>query len=182
MIPGGFFFLANIIYQELYPLHRRRSARFLAFCFFCGLTGGVLAAVRLDSCNFSLMRGIGSDPSSIVGLMILLLIPFLISLSAFWIDPIFLFPICFVRAFLFGFVHLCLLGCYPMGGHWIRWLLLFSDILSLPVLYFFWYRRALGYPVSLIGTAGLAVFLCGIGIFDFYLVMPFAQLMILQKG
>ena len=171
------------VYPESYPNIRRTSARFLAFSFLIGFVCGLYAGLQMDEALFPLMCGMVVDSVSIVRLIGMLLIPFVISTSAFWIDPAFLFPICFVRAFLFAFVHLCLLGYYGESGYVLRWLLLISDSLCLPVLYFFWHRIFSGHPLNIAKLLAVYTLVCGIGFFDFYTVAPlWAKLQILQKG
>lgn len=170
-------------FQVFYPSSSKRSARFLAFSFLLGLTCGIVACLQMDVQLFSLMRGIIADSVSIVCLIVSLLIPLLVSLSAFFVDPVLLFPICFARAFLFAFVHMCLLGCFGAQGWLIRWLLLFSDIISLPVFYFYWHRRLASNAVNFGSFLFAAAALCIIGSFDYYAVSPFRTgLLILQKG
>lgn len=169
--------------QESYSPSRRTSARFLAFSFLTGFLFGIYAGVFQDASLFPMMCGIINDSVSIVCLIGILLIPFVISASAFWIDPAFLFPICFLRAFLYAFIHLTLLRHYSDCGFVIRWLILTSDCLSLPLLYLFWYRRISGYSLNLATLITVCAMVCGIGFFDFYTVTPFwTTLLILQKG
>jgi len=161
----------------------RGSAWFLAFFFLCGLMCGVIACFGCGPEYSSLMRSCSRNTVSIVGLILSLMLPFLISYSCWVLNPLFLFPVCFCRAFLFGFVHFGLCTFCGDGGWLIRWMVCFSDCFSLPFLYFFWYRCLAGRGISQLCRFTPAGLLILIGILDFYLISPnVVGFLSLQKG
>lgn len=70
------------------------------------------------------------------------LLPFL--LSAFAVSfsrPAWLLLICGMKATLFSFCCVILCLCYGQAGWLARWIFLFFDVCSLPLLFFYWLRN-----------------------------------------
>ena len=147
----------------------RRSAWVLAFFFLLGLIAGTMAGTYADPDTFSRMRGGVRPYVSIVRLMMMLLLPFLISAAAFLLDAAFVFPICFCRAFLLGYVHSCLFRHLGISD-WLLWAL--PDPLSVPLLYGFWSSLLSCRKDRWLNCIGCLVSIFWIGIGYFYIVMP----------
>jgi len=175
--------MARILHRQFSLGSCRASAWFLAFFFLWGLVCGVSACRGCGPEFAALMRGLPWEAVSIVGLILCLLFPFLISFASWVLDPVLLFPICFCRAFLFGFVHFGLFLSLGDGGWLLRWLVLFSDSISLPLLYCFWHRRLSGRSLTFLCCLALTALLIFIGTVDFYLILPkLGAFLSLQKG
>ena len=160
----------------------RVSAWVLAFSFLFGLVSGVLACCGCGPEFASLMRGLPSDTVSIVGLILCLTFPFLLSFTSWVLNPWLLFPVCFCRAFLFGLVHGGIVLFWDAGGWLLRWLIIFSDCLSLPLLYCFW-LSCLGNRVFFRRIFVSLTLIMIIGTVDFYLIWPkLGAFLSLQKG
>ena len=125
-------------------LIRRKRKLFLASVWICGLYFGSFAASQ-DSALVSLMRTAAQTRVSIVSLLPVLLLPFLISAFAVSISkPWLIIPVCFVKAFSFGFQVGGIAAAFGNAGWLARILLLFSASCSVPVLYWFWLRHFSG--------------------------------------
>ncbi len=115
---------------------------FLAFFWFSGLLLGALSFSDAGICNTSWMLGASNGTVSIVSLLCVNILPFLFSAFAVYIfRPFLLWIICFWKGFQFSFVSLGVLCCYPDSGWLVRWFLMFSDIFSLPLLFWFWHKH-----------------------------------------
>lgn len=113
----------------------------LAFVWSLGFLAG-LSVFKLSAPSFiSLMHGFSFGSVSIVGLIISVTFPFLISaLAVLYSKPLLVFTVCFLKAFFFTLVSISVILCYGSGGWVIHRLAMAHEVLSLPILYTFWYR------------------------------------------
>lgn len=154
---------------------RRRRRIFLAFCYLAGLVAGVILAAQADSSFSSWMRTAVFQRVSIVSLLSVLFLPFLISAFAvFYGWSFLLYPICFLKSLSFGY---CCAGISILFGAagWLGcWLLLFSQLLAMPILLFYWMRHIDGLQKPLLSEAALlASILYLVGSLDHCLISPF---------
>lgn len=150
---------------------------FLAFIF--GFTCGVfLCFVQCDSMIFW-MRGFPEKSVSIIWFPLSILLPFLISGLLRHYCPGLLFSVCFCKAFLFSAVHLSLMLSYGGAGWLIRWLFLFGDCITFPIIILYWRRCLLGRTVRYLP---LLCSLIIIGMVDNMVICPFGRALLLQKG
>ena len=71
----------------------------------------------------------------------LTLLPFFLSVAAAYFSrPICLFYLCGIKAIWFAACCFLLCLCYGRSGWLARWLFLFFDVCSLPLLFFYWLR------------------------------------------
>lgn len=158
------------------PLQPRKWRRMiLALCYCAGLAAGAFAAVQAEESLVSWMRTVQLQRVSIVSLLVVALLPFLISAAAVLIAQVRLFyPVCFLKAFSFGF---CAGGVYLVFGSagWlVCGLLLFTDLCSMPLLYLFWQRYIDGSRRLALTDAVLpASLLFLIGSLDHCIITPF---------
>lgn len=154
---------------------RRGSSVFLALSWLSGFFFGSLIFYITGSSFSSLMRGVIYGSVSIVGLMSVSVLPFLISAFAVYISkPSLLLIVSFGKAFLFSFVSLGIMDGFASTGWLIRWLLMFSDLISLPVLYWFWNRHISGDIPFSAAESLLVLSLCIlVGSVDYCYVSPF---------
>lgn len=124
------------------PHRRRKGRRFLlACCWIAGLLCGAWTGLSADSFLFLWLRGILWATPSMAGLLCVVLLPFLLStLVVFLFRPGLLLLVCFGKAFLYAFASVSVLLAFGSAGWLFRWLLLFSDCVCAPVLYWFWLR------------------------------------------
>ena len=154
---------------------RKGSTIFLALYWCLGLLTGVLFFHAYGSSFSLMMRSILQDSVSIVDLLSVGLYPFLFSAFAVLISsPWLLLPIAFFRAFLLSFVSAQILASFGSAGWLLRPLLLFSDVLSAPLLYFYMHRclsSKFYHPVC-----SFFLILCSsllIGSLDYVYILPF---------
>ena len=120
---------------------RRNRILLLASFFLFGLSGGAALAGNTGSSFLLWMRTVSFDRVSIVSLCFSLLLPFLFSAFAvFFFHPRVLFFACFFKGFSFGFCCAGLLHLFSPAGWLVCWLILFSDLAVLPILWWFWIR------------------------------------------
>ncbi len=109
----------------------------LASFWLIGVVVGCILAIS-DPVSFSLMRSACETRVSILWLSILSILPlFVVSVVVYYRLHYLIFPICALRAFNFGY---CVCGVYlsfGSAGWLVCGLLLFSSLLSVPVLFWF---------------------------------------------
>ena len=168
--------MASILHNSIYAFRRKGSTMFLAFSFFLGLVFGLFVFCCSGEPLYSMMRRCLFSSVSIVGFLSGATLPFLLSaLAVFFSKPCLTYLISFVEAFLFCYVSLLIIFVFQPAGFFVRFLLLFGDFLSLPVLYFFWHRSLSENPIK--DFSGIFLFLstgCLIGCFDYCLISPFS--------
>lgn len=124
-------------------IHSRRIYRpLLAFLIFLGLLCGVVLTVDPEPVSLTLMRTASFSRVSIVRLMTVLLVPFILSaFSVYTSSSFLLFPVCAIKAFSFGCCARMVTSSFGNAGWLVRWLLLFSSGMSLPLLIWFCMRH-----------------------------------------
>lgn len=124
---------------------RKRSTLILAFSWILGLLAGAfLSCVSSDSVS-ELMGGCFNASVSIVTLSQAYMIPFLCSALAVFLSSPWLLPvICFGKAMLFSFVFSGLNYAWGASASFACCVIMACDLLSMPLLYFWWLRNASG--------------------------------------
>lgn len=162
------------------PSFRRERTMILAFVWILGFLLGSCSFALADNLFSSLMRGMSLDSVSIVNLLWPVLLPFLFSAFAVFISqPWLLLPVGFLKAFSFSFVSMGVIFCFGSAGWLFRLLLMFGDLLSVPLL--FWYmRRHFAADPRFSAPECMVVFsLCLlIGSIDYGYILPFLADMI----
>lgn len=114
---------------------------FLSFCWTGGLLSGIWLWYSSGGSLSSLMRSSLYGSVSIVRLVFILLLPFLLSAFAVLFSSRWLiYPIAFGKGVFFAFVSMGVFSCFGCAGWLIRLFLCFSEIVSLPLLYWLWIR------------------------------------------
>lgn len=118
---------------------------FLVFFWISGLLFGILCYAKAGTFYSSLMPGALHGTVSIVSTLCVSILPFLFSCFSLCISmPFLLLVICFWKAFQFSYVSLGVMCCFSVSGWLIRWFLMFSDMVCLPLLFWFWHRHISG--------------------------------------
>ena len=129
------------------PVFRRDSGsifrRFLVFVLACFWLGGIVSGIALAQNGkpviFPLMCRTWFSPVSIVCFFGVLLLPFLFSAFAVFIsEPWLLFLVALVKGYSFSYVSFGMLLTHPCDGWLLRQLFMFSDLLCLPFLFWYW--------------------------------------------
>ena len=153
-----------------------RTARTkLAVLWLLGLLSGSLVSLSAGTLLAPTMRSAVSGGMSIFGLLAALLLPLLFTAMAVFISqPALLFPVVFLKGFLFSFTGSGVLAAFGTSGWLIRVLLMFSDLLVLPLLWWVWIQVFSGERNTVLRCNALAfVIAVVIGCFDYTLVAPF---------
>ena len=172
----------RFLHSRLPVMLRKYAVSCLACSWILGLFFG-LWAVRYTAFDPSVLRAsfLNYTPISIISVALL---PVLISVLAVFTEQSWLVLVVgFLKAFGFSYVSYLVTSGYGAAGWLIQFLVMFSDCLSLPFLWWFWCvllksERLCGsllFPAAIAATA--------IGILDFRVISPFlSTLQILQKG
>lgn len=153
----------------------RYSSWILFACWFTGLGVGILTAIHTSDILTTLMRSAVSQPVSISGLMIAVFLPFLftalaVSVSESWLLPL----ICGCKAFSFGYCACGVSLTFGQSSWLLQFLLMFSDHLSVPMLYLFCLRNLKGRSAGLSADVLLFGGWCALVVFmDHRFVSPF---------
>ena len=125
----------NRFYPQILMGCSHRSCKFLIVtCWCAGFAGGFFLATDAGF-YYSLMRACCDSRVSIVNLLIVPCFPFLISAIAVYFSSRPLLYLCaVVKMFCFGFCLCAVSRSFPGAGLLMCILLLFADILTLPVL------------------------------------------------
>ena len=153
---------------------RRCSCKMLlAFLWVVGFICGCLCAAGADNVA-SLMRACCVAGVSIVGLFLVPFLPFLITAAAVYFSaPFLVYLTGFCKAFLLGFCVCAVHSGFAEGGWLVSMLLLFTDMLTIPVL--FWFQRcAVCNPGKGIIKCGALAFVwfAAVSAVDFFWIVP----------
>ena len=153
---------------------RRVSAMVLAFTLLLGYLLGSFCVGCAESSLFLLMRTGAKAGVSIVCLLPVLILPFLCSAIAVYIGLKWLIiPIAFLKAFLFSYLCCHILMLFPDSGSLFTVLFLFTDILSLPLLCWFWFRCICSREVGIRTVLAVILNISGIGFLNYQVISPF---------
>lgn len=146
----------------------------LAFAFASGLAAGAILSLSSDKASLFWIRGAAEANGSTIGLVSVTLLPFVFSVVAVYANRVWLlFPIAFCKALSFGRISLDIFRAFGSAGWLMRILLMFSDILCLPLLVFLWIRYGLRRKHLHLGTALYFVILAAaICVFDSWFIAP----------
>ena len=110
-----------------------------------GLIFGTIMAAAASDAYFLLMRIAPKSTVSIIGLAVTVLLPFLLTAFAVLSDrSLWLYPICFTKVFAFAFSGYGISAAYGSAAWLVRFLFQFSDILTIPILFWFTFRHHKG--------------------------------------
>lgn len=154
---------------------RKSSGILLALFWCCGLLVGIGLASGASEHLVSAMRRAAGIPVTILGLLLMTVFPFLISTFAiFRSDPRLLLVIAFLKAVCFGCCSFGISLAFGSAAWLVRFLLLFSDGCTIPVLYWYWLQHISGVrSVSRWELCVLSGFYLLIGSIDYCLISPF---------
>ncbi len=153
----------------------RYRVAILAFFWIVGLLCGVSFASVAKDFDFPQMRSLAYSRVSIAGLAAVLVFPLTISAVAVYLNvPVFLFPICFLKAFSFGYCLYSISVAFGDAGWLVRVLLLFSDSCMMVPLLWFWCRHQGRKRKSIKRDLTVCTsFAALIGVTDYYLISPY---------
>ena len=167
--------MGRFLHLKLPFLSRRGPRMVLALSWFLGLLMGAVVSAAASESLVPLMRAAAAGCVSIDRLLTAILLPFLLSALAVYLqEPWLLLLIAFGKAFLVSFLGFGLMAAYGSAGWLLRWLLMFGDCCSLPLLFWYWLRHISGLrKFTIAGTAPVLLVAVAIGSFDYCIVSPF---------
>lgn len=144
-----------------------------------GLVFGFFIAMSLSSDNLSLIRSVKYSGVSILGFLISLLLPLLISMVAAWLRlPHVILPLAFLKAFSYSFSATGIALAFGEAGWLIYRLYLFSDSCMCVVFIWFCDRIISQFTVNWKKDAFLSFIASGFIFFaDLSLVTPLLELL-----
>ena len=153
----------------------------LAFVWFLGLESGRLYAAQTSNTYLLLMRVAAMTRPSIIGLAVSVLLPFLITIgSVYFARPSIIYILAFLWAELFGYSSACLQLMFGSAGWLIRFLLLFTQCFTAPLLCWLMIRYIGGIKPSFLRDSLIAVSIAlTIGTIDYFIISPFLTALIL---
>ena len=159
--------------RKLSSRWEKHSGIILASFWCAGLLLGILAAASAGQDFATKMRSAASQPVSTVPFLVYA--PFLLSAIAIHLrQPWFILPCCFIKAFIFGFCAFAVTLAFGQSGWLVRFLFMFSDSMSVPVMYFYWLRCINGNLAKGFWFSGCCtVMLVAIGLLDYCWIAPF---------
>ena len=165
----------SILHKRLSVFFRRKSVVLLALWWFAGFVLGAFTANRVSYSFTSLMRMAVSFRVSIVSSLMVSLLPLSVSALVVYLDkPAGIFAIAFLKAVCYGFCSAGIRCAYGSAAWLVHFLFLFSDNLSVLVLFWFWLRHTAGRKLAVWSDLTVCAVICaGIGILDSCLVSPF---------
>ena len=137
---GGCVDMARFLYRRHHSFGSIPGGwSILVICWLLGSLAGAACSVSAGEPLASLMYSAMERRVSFVSLLGILILPFLFSVFAVYIHSLgILFVICFLKAFSFSFVFAAVCAAFPDSYWLLRWLLMFSECLVIPVLFWFW--------------------------------------------
>ena len=151
---------------------RKYAAFTLAFCWIFGLIFGVLIARNVSIEALPLVDSLQNHvPGSLLTVM---LFPVAVSVLVMYMDQSWLIPlIAFLKSFSFAYVSWILMQSFGTARWLMQFLMMFSDCLSLPLLWWFWHRLLKSARSSLFQLSILMVLATlAIGMLDIRFISP----------
>ena len=163
---GKFLHLRSVIQWRKY------AAFTLACCWVSGLILGFLIAGEIPAESIPLVDSFQNHPS--IHLLTVALFPVAVSALLLYMGLRQLIPvIAFLKSFSFAYVSGLLMQNYGTAGWLIQLLMMFSDCLSLPVLWWFWFQSLKHTHSSLLNLSLPTVLATlAIGILDIRFISP----------
>ena len=163
------FFRARIMQSG-----RSSTAIILAFMFFTGLLCGTVTATYTEPSYLLMMRRGLTYPVSIVVLLPAVILPLLFSALAVFISQLWLLiPIAFLKAYLYGFLSSCIYISGQASGWLLHGLFMCTDCLSIPVMFWFWFRSCSNTKSNLSSFLLAVILVIGIAFIDYQFISPF---------
>lgn len=148
---------------------------FLLLIWIAGSASGILFALMIHADVRPMLYDAISQPLSLIDILVVDLLPFLIctlavSCSEIWVLPV----VSFLKASAFSFTACAISMAFGESGWLIRFLLLFSNTLLLPVFCLYCQRYIRGNKASAFCERFIWFLIAAaIGCLDYFLVSPF---------
>ena len=166
--------MVRFFHCQILQSPRRVCAVILAFALLLGFILGCICSGFAEPILFQLMRTAAMVRVSIVCLLPVLLLPIVISAFAVFIGFYWLLiPIAFLKSFFFGYLCSGIVFLYLHSGLLFAFLFLFVDVLSMPVLCWYWFRCIRSSEVGFQALSPALILVFAIGVFNYQIISPF---------
>jgi len=148
----------------------------LCLCWCGGIVVGALLSMMFSPAAISLMRSAPGSTVSIVGLLIAVFFPFLVSYGAYRLKLwFFILPIGFFRAVLFCLIYSLIYLSFGSAGWLVTLIFYLPDLACAFVLFFFQYRLIATEAISRRLLCSTFIFCAVIILFNICLIVPFCE-------
>lgn len=162
--------------------HCRKSVWTLAFSWVFGVSLGLLYASHMHEDFSSMMRTAISSRVSIVGLLIILLLPYVSSVGAVFFHPALVYLFAAGKGMCFSFCVYLIMVQFPSTGWLLCRLLLFSEFSVMVPMLLLWIRLLEDGQQSLKHDSLLYLIVAlTIGILDYCIISPFTVNLMLHS-
>lgn len=172
----------RITLLQLLPQRHRAGALLLAVCWLFGVLLGFCAALSAGYALLGLVRDATVESAPLFRVIAVAVIPFLLTALASLLRQHWLiYVLCFFKAFAFGFCAVSISAAYGSAGWLVRFLLLFSDYLTIPVMYYFCVRQIKDSAFHAdINFVSILIYTFAVGAIDYCFIIPFLRSVVLS--
>ena len=143
-----------------------------------GFVSGVVISLRLPESYVALIQSAAGKQATCFGLILTGFLPFVAAyFSVYFSKYGLLYPIGFLKTFSFSLCAMCIYRCFGSAGFLVRGLFQFTDILLLPVLYWYSLRHLTGVITKKDSFLCFFLFL-GASYLEYRFVSPFLAMLI----
>ena len=151
----------------------RVSRYAVALCWLSGLLLGFIAANSANSVLISAISTSVGSPVPFARLVLICILPFVVSYLAFSLNEHWLLlATCLFEAFCFGYCAAGIGLAYGAAGWLIRFLLLFSDCMTIPVLLYYWMTAQSSGRQFRITSVIVTVYAIAVAGIDYFYIIP----------
>ena len=159
--------------NRLYPI-------LMAVIWILGLIIGCIYA-RFYRLNYATpwLLHLSNAEFSVFGFIAIGILPLVVSLALVKVRLILLLPVVFLKSITFSFTTVLIMGLYSEAGWLVRWLLLFTDSVSVIPLVYCWFFCCKPDSTHLLSRCYIQLFLLTvIACFDYFVVLPFTAMLL----
>lgn len=134
--------MSSVMYKSEPKRPSLATSTLLSYIWLTGLLFGTAVSFFIRDYLTAFLSIFSPTFFSVPGKFLIALLPFL--LSAFAVSfshHVWLFWICGIKAVCFSICCFLFCLCYGQAGWLARWMFMFSDVCSLPFLFFYWLRH-----------------------------------------
>ena len=174
-ISGGECIMNQFSDRPLALIFRKAGIWILALFWIFGLVLHPASGITADLSFFLMLR---RSSVSIVSLLSVLMLPFLLSSFAFSVKaPWLVCLIAMFKGFCLGYNQQLMINCFGSASWLIYFLYLFSDVLTMPVLWYFWSSCLKGSGFSMKNLLKSLVWVFVFTLVDTYFIGPYLSVL-----
>lgn len=167
--------MARFLHHDFSRLSCSFRVIILALFWILGLICGIVLFLLSELFQFISIQNALSGPVTFFRLLCIVFAPFLLSVLAVYVRKTgFLFITAFLKAFVFSIIAMAIRVSFGSAGWLVFVLLMFTDLMSLPLLLFYWIRNLSGESthafVECLTFISIGFLICCI---DYSMIVPF---------